>query len=72
MHAFVQSTALGFLEIMIGDIGKKSVCVCVCGQNARVCVCVCVCVCTCVCVCVCVCACVRVCTNVVGAHATFK
>ena len=24
MHAFVQSTALGFLKIMIGNIGKKS------------------------------------------------
>ena len=23
MHAFVQSTALGFLKIMIGNIGKK-------------------------------------------------
>ena len=44
MHAFVQSTALGFFKIRIGDIEKKCVlCVCVCAR-ARVCVCVCVCV----------------------------
>ena len=40
MHAFVQSTALGFFKIRIGDIGKKVCCVCVC-----VCVCACACVC---------------------------
>ena len=57
---FYQSSVL-VIEVIIGDMSKKSVHVCV-----RMCVCVCVCVCMCVCVHVLVCVvsvhdCVRVC-----------
>ena len=59
---FYQSSVL-VIEVIIGDMSKKSVCACAC-VCVRVCACVCVCVCACACACACVCVCVRVCACV--------